>query len=88
MPTRVPASTPTRTSWQRSIRSRSSIAGSPAIPCRAPSISKKPPALPAHFRKAAKHFDPPLQIVEIPFGGKKLIGYLQPTGDEAAVVMH
>ncbi len=29
------------------------------------------------FRKAAKHFDPPLQIVEIPFEGKKLVGYLQ-----------
>ena len=30
-----------------------------------------------NFRHAAKYFDPPLEIVEIPFEGKKLIGYLQ-----------
>ena len=38
------------------------------------------------FRKAAKHFDPPLEIVEIPFEGKKLVGYLQkpPGVDQAA----
>ena len=29
------------------------------------------------FRKAAKYFDPPLQIVDIPFEGKKLTAYLQ-----------
>lgn len=29
------------------------------------------------FRKAAAYFDVPLQIVEIPFKGKKLVGYLQ-----------
>jgi pimeloyl-ACP methyl ester carboxylesterase len=29
------------------------------------------------FRKAAAHFDPPLQIVEIPFEDKTLVGYLQ-----------
>jgi esterase FrsA len=29
------------------------------------------------FRKAAKHFDPPLEIIELPFEGKKLVGYLQ-----------
>src|SRR5262249_22482902 len=29
------------------------------------------------FRKAAKHFDPPLAVVEVPFAGKTLIGYLQ-----------
>ena len=29
------------------------------------------------FRKAAAHFDPPLTIVEIPFEGKTLTGYLQ-----------
>ena len=29
------------------------------------------------FRKAAKYFDPPLEIVEVPFEDKKLIGYLQ-----------
>src|ERR1700723_2714043 len=29
------------------------------------------------FRKAAKYFDPPLEIVELPFGDTKLIGYLQ-----------
>ena len=29
------------------------------------------------FRKAAAHFDPPLQIVAIPFEGKTLTGYLQ-----------
>ena len=29
------------------------------------------------FRKAAKHFDPPVEVIELPFGGKTLIGYLQ-----------
>jgi len=29
------------------------------------------------FRKAARYFDPPLEIVEVPFGDRKLIGYLQ-----------
>ena len=29
------------------------------------------------FRKAATYFDPPLEIVEVPFEGKTLIGYLQ-----------
>jgi dienelactone hydrolase len=29
------------------------------------------------FRKAAKYFDTPLEVVEIPFEGKKLVGYLQ-----------
>ena len=29
------------------------------------------------FKKAAEHFDPPLEIVEVPFEGKTLIGYLQ-----------
>ena len=42
------------------------------------------------FRKAAKYFDPPLQIVELPFEGKNLIGYLQiPRGVvKPPVVMH
>lgn len=42
------------------------------------------------FRKAAQHFDPPLEIVEIPFEGKSLIGYLQlPRGaTRPPVVMH
>ena len=42
------------------------------------------------FRKAAKHFDPPLEIVEIPFDSKKLIGYLQkpPGVSKPPVVMH
>ena len=42
------------------------------------------------FRKAAKHFDPPLEIVELPFEGKKLIGYLQrpPGVAKPPVVMH
>ena len=42
------------------------------------------------FRKAAKHFDPPLEIVEIPFEGKKLAGYLQkpPGVAKPPVVMH
>jgi pimeloyl-ACP methyl ester carboxylesterase len=31
----------------------------------------------ASFRRAAKYFDPPLEIVEIPCEGRKLIGYLQ-----------
>ena len=41
------------------------------------------------FRKAAKHFDPPLEIIEIPFEGKKLVGYLQkpPGVTKPAVVM-
>jgi pimeloyl-ACP methyl ester carboxylesterase len=29
------------------------------------------------FRKAAKYFDTPLEVVEIPFEGKQLVGYLQ-----------
>jgi esterase FrsA len=42
------------------------------------------------FRKAAKYFDPPLQIVEVPFEGKQLTGYLQiPKGVvKPPVVMH
>jgi esterase FrsA len=42
------------------------------------------------FRKAAKHFDPPLEIIEVPFEGKKLIGYLQlpPGVKKPPVVMH
>ncbi len=42
------------------------------------------------FRKAAEHIDPPLQIVEIPFGDNKLVGYLQVPRDLARppVVMH
>jgi dienelactone hydrolase len=42
------------------------------------------------FRKAAAHFDPPLQIVQIPFDGKTLIGYLQiPRGlTRPPVVVH
>jgi pimeloyl-ACP methyl ester carboxylesterase len=42
------------------------------------------------FRKAAKQFDPPLEIIEIPFEGKKLIGYLQkpPGVSKPPVVMH
>jgi pimeloyl-ACP methyl ester carboxylesterase len=42
------------------------------------------------FRKAAAHFDPPLQIVEIPFEGKMLTGYLQiPRGvTRPPVVIH
>jgi dienelactone hydrolase len=42
------------------------------------------------FRKAAKYFDPPLEVVELPFGGKKLIGYLQlpPGRTKPPVVMH
>ena len=42
------------------------------------------------FRKAAAHFDPKLEIIEIPFQGKKLIGYLQkPLGvTRPPVVMH
>ena len=42
------------------------------------------------FRKAAKYFDPPLEIVELPFEGNKLIGYLQrpPGVARPPVVMH
>ena len=42
------------------------------------------------FRKAAKHFDPPLEIVELPFEGNKLIGYLQRPPDVAKppIVLH
>jgi hypothetical protein len=42
------------------------------------------------FRKAAQHFDPPLEIVEIPFEGKKLTGYLQkpPGVSKPPVVLH
>lgn len=43
-----------------------------------------------NFRKAAKYFDPPLAIIELPFEGRKLIGYLQvPRGaKKPPVVMH
>jgi len=42
------------------------------------------------FSKASRYFDPPLEIVEIPFEGKKLVGYLQkpPGVAKPAVVMH
>ncbi len=42
------------------------------------------------FRKAAKHFDPPLEIVELPFQDGKLIGYLQkpPGVAKPPVVLH
>ena len=42
------------------------------------------------FRKAARYFDPPLEIVEVPFGDRKLTGYLQiPQGIASPpVVMH
>jgi esterase FrsA len=42
------------------------------------------------FRKAAKHFDPPLEVIEIPFEGKTLVGYLQkpPGVAKPPVVMH
>jgi pimeloyl-ACP methyl ester carboxylesterase len=42
------------------------------------------------FRKAAQHFDPPLEIIEVPFEGKKLVGYLQTPPGVATppVVMH
>jgi pimeloyl-ACP methyl ester carboxylesterase len=42
------------------------------------------------FSKAARYFDPPLEIIEVPFEGKKLVGYLQkpPGVTQPAVVMH
>ncbi len=42
------------------------------------------------FRKAAKHFEPKLEIIEIPFEGKKLVGYLQlpPGVAKPPVVLH
>ncbi len=42
------------------------------------------------FRKAARYFDTPMEIVEVPFGGRRLTGYLQvPKGVERPpVVMH
>jgi esterase FrsA len=42
------------------------------------------------FGKAAKYFDPPLEIVELPFGDQKLIGYLQlpPGVTKPPVVLH
>jgi pimeloyl-ACP methyl ester carboxylesterase len=42
------------------------------------------------FRKAAKYFDPPLEIIEVPFEGRKLVGYLQvpPRVARPPVVMH
>jgi dienelactone hydrolase len=40
------------------------------------------------FHKAAKHFDPPLDVVQIAFGDKKLTGYLQvPRGIERPPVV-
>src|SRR5262245_35935637 len=42
------------------------------------------------FLKAAPYLDPPLERIEIPFEGKKVVGYLQiPRGvNRPAVVMH
>jgi dienelactone hydrolase len=42
------------------------------------------------FRKAAKHFEPKLEIIELPFEGKKLVGYLQlpPGVTKPPVVLH
>ncbi len=42
------------------------------------------------FHKAARHFDPPLQPVDFPFGGLRLKGYLQlpPGGGRPPVVIH
>lgn len=42
------------------------------------------------FCKAAKYFDPPLEIVQLPFEGGKLVGYLQrPAGiARPPVIMH
>jgi len=42
------------------------------------------------FRKAAKYFDPALEVIEMPFGDKKLIGYLQrpPGVTKPPVVLH
>jgi dienelactone hydrolase len=42
------------------------------------------------FRKAAQYFDPPLEIAALPFGDKKLIGYLQrpPGVVKPPVVLH
>ena len=42
------------------------------------------------FRKAAQHYAPPLAIIEIPFEGKTLVGYLQIPPDvvRPPVVMH
>src|SRR5579863_7713259 len=42
------------------------------------------------FRKAAKYFDPPLEVIEVPFDGKKLIGCLQrpPGVTKPPVVLH
>jgi pimeloyl-ACP methyl ester carboxylesterase len=42
------------------------------------------------FKKAAHYFDPPLEIVELPFEGRKVIGYLQvPHGiRKPPVIMH
>ena len=42
------------------------------------------------FRKAAKYFDVPLVVVELPFKDRKLVGYLQApkTSSKAPVVMH
>jgi dienelactone hydrolase len=42
------------------------------------------------FRKAAKHFEPRLEIIELPFDGKTLVGYLQlpPGVAKPPVVLH
>ena len=42
------------------------------------------------FRKAARHFDTPLEVIELPFKDGKLVGYLQvpKTPAKPAVVMH
>ena len=71
--------------------SPSTIAASPAIP-----VASTPGKKEAYrhslriFRKAAKYFDPPLQVVEYPCDDLKLTGYLQiPKGvAKPPVVLH
>ena len=42
------------------------------------------------FRKAARYFYPPMEIIEVPFGDRKLTGYLQvpPAVTKPPIVMH
>ena len=81
LPPSLPRSTP-----RRSTIAASAVTRSPTRPAR-----KRPIAIRyGCFGKPRSTIDPPLQIVEIPFGDNKLVGYLQiPRGlARPPVVMH
>ena len=66
---------PRRRSARPTISRTSTAIGRYPVPSSPP--SSKPTDTPAAFLKAAKYFDRPRQLFEIPFEGKKIVAYLQ-----------